>query len=140
MLKLTSNSPEETKKIAYELAQKLKPGDVICVYGDLGAGKTVFASALAQQLGITQSITSPTFTIVNEYEGRIPFYHFDVYRIDTKGFLDIGGDEYFYKDGIVLIEWPENIADVLPSNRIEVHINTTENPDEREITYENIKP
>ena len=123
MLKYISDSEEKTKNIASKLACFLTSGVVICLYGNLGAGKTVFASGLSTGLGLTEHISSPTFTIVNEYIGKYPFYHFDVYRINSDEFLDMGGDEYLFNQGIVLIEWPENIIDVLPHERLDIYIN-----------------
>lgn len=110
-------SEEETKNLGYKLAQKAKAGDIFCLNGDLGAGKTVFTKGFAEGLGITDHITSPTFTIVNEYSGRLPFYHFDVYRIsDPDEMYDIGCEEYFFGDGVCLIEWAELIKEFLPEN------------------------
>ena len=142
MFKCISKSYIETKDIAIKLASFLSAGDVICLFGDLGAGKTVFASGIAEGIHIDDSITSPTFTILNEYTGKIPFYHFDVYRLTSPEFLDMGGDEYLYGDGIVLIEWSENILDVLPSERLEIYINycsiLSENNDSRELMFKPI--
>ena len=109
-------SEEETRKIGYELGEKAAKGEIYCLQGDLGVGKTVFTKGFAQGLNITEHITSPTFTIVNEYHsGRIPFYHFDVYRIgDVEEMFEIGYEEYFYGDGVCLIEWAELITDILP--------------------------
>lgn len=111
-------SEEETRKIGYELGEKAAKGEIYCLQGDLGAGKTVFTKGFAQGLNITEHITSPTFTIVNEYHsGRIPFYHFDVYRIgDVEEMFEIGYEEYFYGDGVCLIEWAELITDILPDD------------------------
>lgn len=139
MLKLVSSSEDTTRNIAEKLAVLLSAGDVICLFGNLGAGKTVFASGLAFGLHIYDNISSPTFTILHELEGSLPLYHFDVYRITSEEFLDIGGDEYLYGDGISLIEWPENILDILPTERLEVHINYNDplsnNIDRREIIF-----
>jgi tRNA threonylcarbamoyladenosine biosynthesis protein TsaE len=123
MLKIVSSSENTTRNIAEKLAGLLFAGDIICLFGNLGAGKTVFASGLAFGLHIHDNISSPTFTILHEFEGRLPLYHFDVYRINSEEFLDIGGEEYLCGDGISLIEWPENILDTLPAERLEVHIN-----------------
>ncbi len=111
-------SEEETRKIGYELGEKAAKGEIYCLQGDLGVGKTVFTKGFAQGLNITEHITSPTFTIVNEYHsGRIPFYHFDVYRIgDVEEMFEIGYEEYFYGDGVCLIEWAELITDILPDD------------------------
>ncbi len=110
-------SEEETKKAGFELGKKAKQGDIYCMKGDLGVGKTVFTKGFAQGLGITEHITSPTFTIINEYEGRLPFYHFDVYRIgDPDEMYDIGYEEYFFGDGVCLVEWAELIKELIPEN------------------------
>ena len=115
---------DATKKIAQDFAKSLKPGDVVCMYGDLGAGKTEFVRAMAQEFGITDYITSPTFTIVNEYKGTLDLYHFDVYRIaDSDEMYEIGYDEYIDGDGICVIEWAEFIEDILPPHRYNVTIN-----------------
>ena len=112
---------EDTYEIGKKIGQEAQPGQVICLYGDLGVGKTVFTKGLADGLGITEPIQSPTFTIVREYEeGRLPLYHFDVYRLeDSSEFLEIGGEEYFEK-GICIIEWGEMISDVLPKDYIHI--------------------
>lgn len=118
-----SNSLNETKKIAADFAKTLKPGDVICMYGDLGAGKTAFVQGIAEGLNIQDYITSPTFTIVNEYFGDLALYHFDVYRIaDCDEMYEIGFDEYIYGNGVSVIEWAELIEDILPKNRYNVTI------------------
>ena len=115
---------DATKKIAQDFAKTLKSGDVVCMYGDLGAGKTEFVRAMAQEFGITDYITSPTFTIVNEYKGTLDLYHFDVYRIaDSDEMYEIGYDEYIDGDGICVIEWAELIEDILPPHRYNVTIN-----------------
>ena len=122
-MRFCSTSPEETERIAYEFAAKLKAGDVVCMYGDLGAGKTAFVRGMARALGIDEHITSPTFTIVNEYCGKMPLYHFDVYRVaDPDEMYEIGYEEYIDGDGITVIEWPQLIADILPKSRSEVRI------------------
>lgn len=100
-MRYTSYSPEETEKIAYEFSQRLNAGDVVCMYGELGAGKTAFVRGVARGLGIKDHITSPTFTIVNEYCGKMPLYHFDVYRIaDEDEMYEIGYEEYIDGDGV----------------------------------------
>ena len=115
---------DATKEIAQDFAKTLKSGDVVCMYGDLGAGKTEFVRAMAQEFGITDYITSPTFTIVNEYKGTLDLYHFDVYRIaDSDEMYEIGYDEYIDGDGICVIEWAELIEDILPPHRYNVTIN-----------------
>ena len=118
-----SNSPKETENIARSFAKELKGGEVICLNGDLGVGKTAFVQGLVKALGVTDPISSPTFTIVNCYEGDMPIYHFDVYRIeDCDEMYEIGFEEYIYSNGITLIEWSEKIWEILPKNRIEIVI------------------
>ena len=108
-----SNSVKETQNIAKAFAKELKPGDVLCLNGDLGVGKTAFVQGLAKGLGVEDYIQSPTFTIVNCYDGKLPLYHFDVYRIaDSDEMYEIGYEEYVYGNGISVIEWPELIADI----------------------------
>ena len=115
-----TNSPEETFALAKKLGEQAKPGTVYTLTGDLGVGKTVFAQGLARGLGIEDAINSPTFTIVQVYdEGRLPFYHFDVYRIgDIEEMDEIGYEDYFYGDGVCLVEWAELIEELLPENRV----------------------
>ena len=122
-MQFISNSPDETQTFAADMAKRLSAGDVLCLYGDLGAGKTAFVQGLAKGLGIDEPITSPTFTIVNEYEGRLPLYHFDVYRIaDSDEMYEVGFDEYVYGEGVSVIEWPQLIADILPDKRYDIEI------------------
>ena len=122
-MQFISNSPDETQAFAADMAKRLSAGDVLCLYGDLGAGKTAFVQGLAKGLGIDEPITSPTFTIVNEYEGRLPLYHFDVYRIaDSDEMYEVGFDEYVYGEGVSVIEWPQLIADILPDRRYDIEI------------------
>ena len=118
-----SNSPKETENIARAFSKELKNGDVLCLNGDLGVGKTAFVQGLVKALGVNEPISSPTFTIVNCYEGTLPIYHFDVYRIDDSDEMyEIGFEEYVYGNGISIIEWSEKIADILPENRYEIEI------------------
>ena len=115
---------EDTYEIGKKIGEEATPGQVICLYGDLGVGKTVFTKGLADGLGITEPIQSPTFTIVREYEeGRIPLYHFDVYRIgDPEEMYEIGYEDYFYGQGICLIEWAQLIEELIPSEAIRIYI------------------
>lgn len=132
-------SPAETKAAAADFAKALSPGSVVCMYGDLGAGKTAFVQGMAEGLGIAEPVTSPTFTIINEYDGSLPLYHFDVYRVGgSEGMAETGFDEYFYGDGICVIEWAELIEDILPKERICVIIKKLPElgDDFREITIE----
>ena len=134
-----SNSPKETENIAKAFAKKLEKGDVLCLTGDLGVGKTAFVQGLAKGLGIEEYISSPTFTIVNCYSGKLPFYHFDVYRIgDSEEMYEIGYEEYVYGDGISVIEWPQLISDILPEVRYDIEIkkNLDIHENFREITVE----
>ena len=103
---------------------KLKPGTVVCLDGDLGVGKTVFVKGVAKGLGIKEPVVSPTFTILQEYrEGRIPLYHFDVYRIeDPEEMYEIGFDDYLYGDGVCLIEWAKRVTELLPENVLRITI------------------
>lgn len=110
-----SNSQDETFAFGEKLGAKARPGEIYCLDGDLGVGKTVFTQGFAKGLGITDYVNSPTFTIVKEYEGRLPLYHFDVYRIgDPSEMEEIGYEEYFYGQGVTIIEWPELILELIP--------------------------
>lgn len=138
-MKYITNSYEETERAAAEFAESLKGGEVIAMYGDLGAGKTAFVRGLARALGIEGHITSPTFTIMNAYEGRLPLYHFDVYRIaDPDEMYEIGYDDYIGSDGVCVIEWAELIEDILPDRYIKIDIkkDSGKGDDYREITIE----
>ncbi|MGM9661257.1 MAG: tRNA (adenosine(37)-N6)-threonylcarbamoyltransferase complex ATPase subunit type 1 TsaE [Faecousia sp.] len=110
-----TNSPEETEKLGIALAKKLTPGTVIAYRGDLGAGKTAFTRGLARGLGCTELVTSPTYTIVNEYlGGRLPLFHFDMYRLRSSDDLwDIGWEDYLERGGVCAVEWSENVADAM---------------------------
>ena len=121
---IESNKEQDTYDLGYELGQHAKPGQVFTLVGDLGVGKTVFTKGLAAGLGITEPVSSPTFTIVQVYdEGRLPFYHFDVYRIgDIEEMEEIGYDDYFFGQGICLIEWADLIEEILPEKLIKVTI------------------
>lgn len=113
---MESFSEKDTFLIGKQFGTQAKAGDIYLLHGDLGVGKTVFTKGFAEGLGIEEPITSPTFTLIQEYmEGRLPFYHFDVYRIgDVEEMYDIGIDEYLFGDGVCLIEWPSRIEEVLP--------------------------
>ena len=110
-----TKSPEQTELLGKKLAELLRPGDVIAYYGDLGAGKTAFTRGLAAGLGIREAVTSPTYTIVNEYlSGRMPLFHFDMYRLSSSEELfDIGWEDYLARGGVCAVEWSENVADAL---------------------------
>jgi tRNA threonylcarbamoyladenosine biosynthesis protein TsaE len=115
---IETNSPAETFEAGKNLGQGANPGDIFTLNGDLGVGKTVFTQGVAAGLGVTEYVNSPTFTIVQVYEsGRLPFYHFDVYRIgDIEEMDEIGYEEYFYVDGVCIIEWAELIEELIPQN------------------------
>jgi tRNA threonylcarbamoyladenosine biosynthesis protein TsaE len=121
---IESNSPEDTLALGRRLGQEARPGEVYTLVGDLGVGKTVLTQGIAEGLGISEPVCSPTFTIVQVYEeGRMPFYHFDVYRIGDIGEMDeIGYEDYFYGDGLTMIEWANLIEEILPQNRKEITI------------------
>ena len=117
-------SPEETKELGRKIGAKAQPGSVYTLVGDLGVGKTVFTQGIAEGLAIEEPICSPTFTIVQVYEeGRMPFYHFDVYRIgDIEEMDEIGYEDYFYGDGVCMIEWANLIEEILPEKRWDITI------------------
>ena len=121
---IESYSAEDTLALGKQLGQQAKPGEVYTLVGDLGVGKTVLTQGIAEGLGITEAICSPTFTIVQVYEeGRMPFYHFDVYRIgDVEEMDEIGYEDYFYGEGLTMIEWANLIEEILPQKRKEIAI------------------
>lgn len=121
---LESFSPEDTFRIGRMTGEKALPGQIYTLRGDLGVGKTVFTQGVASGLGIREPVNSPTFTIVQEYyEGRLPFFHFDVYRIeDIEEMEEIGYDDYFFGGGVCMIEWPGRIEELLPEDCIDVQI------------------
>ena len=135
-------SAEETAALGEKLGREAKPGDVCTLMGDLGVGKTVLTQGIAKGLGITEPISSPTFTIVQVYEeGRLPFYHFDVYRIgDIEEMEEIGYDDYFFGQGICLIEWANLIEEILPDDliRITIEKDLEKGFDYRRITVEGL--
>lgn len=121
---IETNSDKETFLLGEKLGQAATPGQIYTLVGDLGVGKTVFTQGMARGLGITEPISSPTFTIIQEYqEGRLPFYHFDVYRIgDVEEMEEIGYDDYFFGQGVCMIEWANLIEELLPDRVIQVNI------------------
>lgn len=118
---IQTNSVDHTMKVAEKLASLLKPGDVITLEGDLGAGKTTFTKGIAQGLGVKRVVNSPTFTIIKEYKGELPLYHMDVYRLEDSD-EDIGFSDYFDADGISVVEWAHFIEDYLPSEYLNVNM------------------
>lgn len=135
-MQFLSHSTQETEAIGEELAQKLRGGDVLAFTGSLGMGKTAFTRGLARGLGCRGRVTSPTFTIVNEYEGRTPLFHFDMYRLGSSDELfDIGWDDYLARGGVCAVEWSERVSGALPEDTIFVDIaRTDEHEDWRTIT------
>lgn len=118
---IETHSEMETKQLAKRLALLLQPGDVITMEGDLGAGKTTFTKGLAEGLGVTRVVNSPTFTIIKEYEGEMPLYHMDVYRLEDSD-EDIGFSEYFNGEGVSVVEWAHFIKEFLPAERLDIKI------------------
>lgn len=139
---IETNSPAETFALGRQIGEQAEPGEVYTLIGDLGVGKTVFTQGLAAGLGITEAVNSPTFTIVQVYEdGRIPFYHFDVYRIgDVEEMDEVGYEDYVYGEGVSLIEWANLIEEILPEHyrRITIEKNPEKGFDYRKITIEEV--
>ncbi|MBP1743145.1 MAG: uncharacterized protein H6Q58_123 [Firmicutes bacterium] len=131
-----TNTVEETIEIGRRIGKSLKPGDIVCIDGDLGSGKTHLTKGIALGLGIDEHITSPTFNIVNEYEGRLKFYHFDVYRVnDPDEIAAIGFDEYIFSDAVSVIEWSDYISELIPDEHIQIRI-TKESETRRSISIQ----
>ena len=135
-MQFITHSAEETEALGERLAQPLTGGEVVAYFGELGAGKTAFTRGLARGLGISMRVTSPTYTIVNEYSGgRLPLFHFDMYRLgSSEALFDIGWEDYLARGGVVAVEWSENVTDAL-DGAITVRIEKTA-ADERRITIE----
>lgn len=121
---LLLKNEDETRNFGVNLGKKLSAGSIVALIGDLGTGKTTLSKAIAKGLGVEETVTSPTFNIVKEYRtGRLPLYHFDVYRIgDPEEMYEIGCEEYFYGDGVCLIEWADIIEDILPDDTIKIEM------------------
>jgi tRNA threonylcarbamoyladenosine biosynthesis protein TsaE len=125
-------SPDETMHIGRSLGEGLQPADTILLIGDLGAGKTCFIQGLCAGLGVQEAVTSPTFTLINEYEGRLPVAHFDLYRLDDpESVLNLGFDEYVDSGRICLIEWADKFLEIMPAEAIEVEIEIGEGEERR---------
>ena len=137
-MEFITNSEGETEALGVRLAEALAPGAVIAFTGGLGAGKTAFTRGLARGLGIADRVASPTFTIVNEYEGgRLPLFHFDMYRLGSSDELfDIGWEDYLNRGGVCAVEWSENVSDALEEDAISVEICRGESDNQRIITIE----
>lgn len=136
------HSPAETEALGEQLGKTLRPGAVVAYEGGLGMGKTAFTRGLARGLGCRGRVTSPTFTIVNEYEGCIPLFHFDMYRLDSADALfDIGWDDYLERGGVCAVEWSENVADAIPADAVRVAIERAPGGDDcRRITITGGEP
>jgi len=139
MISKRTRSPEETKELGRSLAEQLEPGSLVAFIGSLGSGKTVLIQGICSGLGVERKVTSPTFVIINEYPGRLSgspiwVYHFDLYRLENVDeFIKLGFEEYFYGNGITLIEWAEKVKEFLPKKRIEISLKII-SENEREIT------
>ena len=129
---------KETEKIGEQIGRRATPGTVIALIGDLGTGKTTLTKSIARGLGITETVTSPTFNIIREYKsGRIPLYHFDVYRIaDPEEMYELGYEEYFYGDGVCVVEWADIIEELLPEDAVVIRIGRGASEEEREYRIE----
>ena len=138
-MKLQSRSGAETKDIGRRLGEKLRQGDVVCLYGDLGAGKTTMVKGIASALGIEErDITSASYTVIAEYEADVPFYHIDLYRISGHEVHDLGLQEYLGSNGIAVIEWAERAEEEIPDQSIRVSLSYAEE-DSREIEIKGIQ-
>lgn len=138
-MRIVTDSEASTIKLGENIGKVLEPGDIISLTGDLGAGKTQLTKGIAAGLGVVDYVTSPTFIIVNEYEGRIPLYHFDVYRInDIQEMYEIGFDEYLFGKGVCVIEWGDIVSDLLPEKIIRINMKKIDD-NIREISIEESK-
>ncbi|MBR0099317.1 MAG: tRNA (adenosine(37)-N6)-threonylcarbamoyltransferase complex ATPase subunit type 1 TsaE [Treponema sp.] len=133
-----TSSAEETIELGKKIGSLLKKGDIIAMQGTLAAGKTTITKGIAQSLGVKDEITSPTFCLISEYEGKMPLYHMDVYRLDGgEDFINLGVEDLMYGNGVSLIEWSEKVMDELPKKTIILKIEPIEGTTERNITLEN---
>ncbi|GGA27563.1 tRNA threonylcarbamoyladenosine biosynthesis protein TsaE [Paenibacillus physcomitrellae] len=126
---------EDTQRLADRLARLAAPGTVMVLDGDLGAGKTAFSQAFARALEVKEHVNSPTFTIIKEYEGRLPFYHMDVYRLSLEEADELGLDEYFFGEGVTLVEWGSLIEELLPESRIHLYMEVMESGERQIYIY-----
>ena len=137
MFKILSHGEQETFCIGEKLGKLLQSGDIVCLSGDLGAGKTAMTKGIGKGTGVSDYVTSPTYTIINEYQGRIPLYHFDVYRLEgVEEMYELGYEEYFFGDGAVVLEWADIVKDIIPKERLWITILKTKDDDTREIILE----
>jgi len=139
-MEFVTHSREETEALGARLADALTEGRVVAFTGDLGAGKTAFVSGMAKALGVEERVTSPTFTIVNEYEGgRLPLFHFDMYRLGSADELfHIGWEDYLARGGVCAVEWSENVAEAIEPDAVRVSILRGEGEDDRVVTIEGV--
>ena len=120
---IITKSPAETKNLGKGVSKLVKPGDLLAFYGELGAGKTCFIQGISLGLEVKDYVTSPSFTIINEYQGKVPIYHFDLFRLDNaEEILELGYEEYFYGEGLTVIEWAEKIEQLLPKEHLKIEI------------------
>lgn len=134
-MEIILNNLEETQKFGEKLGSILKEGDILCLNGDLGAGKTTLTKSIGSGLGVDEYITSPTFALINEYRGRLPVYHIDVYRLENVEEIDdLGFDEYIYGSGVTIIEWAERIRSFLPKDRIILDIRRGDDENSRRVS------
>ncbi len=140
-MEFVTHSREETEALGARLANALSEGRVVAFTGDLGAGKTAFVSGMARALGVEERVTSPTFTIVNEYEGgRLPLFHFDMYRLDSADELfHVGWEDYLARGGVCAVEWSENVAEAIEDDAVRVSIVRGDGDDDRVITIEGVE-
>ena len=140
-MEFVTHSREETEALGARLADALDGGRVVAFTGDLGAGKTAFVSGMARALGVEERVTSPTFTIVNEYEGgRLPLFHFDMYRLaSSEELFDIGWEDYLQRGGVCAVEWSENVSDALEEDALSVEISRGEQDGQRVIVIEGVE-
>jgi len=118
-----SSSSEDTMELGIRLGKLLQPGDIVCLDGELGAGKTLLTKGIARGMGVKHPVTSPTYTLINQYSGEVPLYHFDVYRLEESDELyRIGGEELLYDEGVSVIEWASRVEDILPEERLWIKI------------------
>lgn len=118
-----SDSPETTFEIGVSIGSRLKAKDIVCLTGELGSGKTTLIKGIAGGAGVKDRVTSPSFKLINEYTGKVPFYHFDLYRLErVDDIQQIGYEEYFYGNGITVVEWAEKLKELLPAERIEIYL------------------
>jgi len=139
-LELQLNNSDETLKLGEIIGKSLIPGSIIALVGDLGAGKTVLVKGIAKGLGIEEEPNSPTYVIMNSYEGRIPLYHFDLYRVSSEDELfGIGYDEFFFGDGVTAVEWADRVQGIFPEDTIKIEITIPESESEDSETTRNIR-